>query len=149
MLDAKAQIIAARARLSELLADLQTAEPRKVPLILHRIQRQRVIVMTYQEIALGTIDEDLHREIALLAKVDPNTLDDDAERNEAEQVAASAQLLADRGLTPESAARIARVLSTAAQALPMTVAPVVEAPAVPAMGDRALEPDPDFTADPD
>lgn len=111
-----------------------------MPGLLHQIQRQRVTVMGLVEAIDGVRNGDLYKEIALLAKIQGIDVEDpDAEP--AEAVAEVERRLADRGISPESAARIARVLSTA------NVTPADPASTTTAHGD--LEPDPDFTADPD
>lgn len=131
--------------MTKLLADLQVAEPRKVPGILHQLQRLRVTIMTLEEILTRTVNPDLHREIALLSKVqDLGALDDEDEQAAQQQVMDASAALATKGITPESAARIARILSSAAAGVPIAGGAETMAPV-----GADLEPDPDFTDDPD
>jgi hypothetical protein len=138
---AQKDIDEARALLSRLLTDLQTAQPRRVPLLLHQIQRQRVVIMALGEVVTQTVNPDLHREIALLGKVQDVGLE---EEEETEDGAGALGQLQERGISPESAARMARVLSTAAVGVPLT--PPTASTTTPGVG---LEPDPDFDTTPD
>lgn len=133
----------ARAELARLLDELHAAPPRRVPVLVYQIQRQRVVIMVLSEVINHTVDPDLHREIGVLAKMqDVGALDDADEERAEEQSRQAESVLAQRGISPETAARLARVLSTAAVGLNLTAGTAPSQEVV-------LEPDPDFDAGPD
>lgn len=141
---AKARIIEARTKLLELTDALLTAESRKVPRLLFQIQRLRVAIQAYGELSTGVISDDIAKEILALSKADAAALEGDDEHETMKRLDEATASLAARGITPEAAARIARVMSTimTASATHVPSTEPVEAPTV----THGLDPDPDFAA---
>ena len=101
----------AKDRLREKVNELSTADPARTRTIAVEIQQLRIAMYLLQELETGTPNPDIYKELSLLTRMttgkglnevpSEEPLDEDRER-----------LLADRGLDPVAASRIARVLAS-------------------------------------